>query len=75
MNTKIKFYLEGNVIKETDSTIIGFDNSSLDLLIDMITSNYRNPDNMTIQALKIQKWDMVEFDVDGTVYTRNYIVE
>ena len=71
----VRLYLNSNVVGETTIETVDPDGSDVpvtDELIDDWASEF-TLGSLTLKGLNVEAWDTVTFDVDGTVYTRNYI--
>lgn len=69
----VKLYFQGNLLTQTTVTSNlpkEFDES----LIDRWANIFRQKNNLTLKSLKVNKWDIIEFEVNGIIYTRNYEV-
>lgn len=71
IKANVKLYCEGNVVSET--TIKSNDSAFTESLIDSWTNMFKES-KLTLKSLKVSKWDIIEFEIDGTTYTRNYEV-
>lgn len=68
----VKLYFEGNLLTQTtvkSNLPKVFEESLIDKWTDMFRVN-----SITLKSLKVNKWDVIEFEVDGVIYTRNYEV-
>jgi hypothetical protein len=66
----VKLYFQENIVSETtirSNLPKEFDES----LIDTWTEFFRK-NTLTLKSLKVTAWDVIEFEVDGTKYIRNY---
>lgn len=65
----VRFFLNDEVVNETTIETIGetFSESSIDIWTSFFKNNL-----LTLDALRVRNWDVIEFNVDGVVYTRPF---
>jgi hypothetical protein len=65
----VKIFKESNLIAETNIETPNIPIS--DELVDKWTDMFREK-GLALKSLNAEDWDTIEFNVDGTVYTRTY---
>jgi hypothetical protein len=71
---RVTLYLNGQAIAESGATTTDPDGDIIevtDQLLDKWADQFRTS-RLTLAALNVDSWDVIEFDVNGTIYTRNY---
>lgn len=65
----VKIFKESNLVAETNIETPNIPIS--DELVDKWTDMFRQK-GLSLKSLNVEDWDTIEFNVDGTVYTRTY---
>ena len=66
----VTIYFQGNVVSET--TVSSNQPKIFDESLIEIWTNHFRENKLTLRSLKIDAWDTIEFNVEGTTYSRNY---
>lgn len=70
----VKLFKDGAVIAESGIGTVDPDGVPVEItdqLVDQWANQFRTS-KLALNSLKVESWDYIEFDVDGTVYSRNY---
>jgi hypothetical protein len=70
----VKLYLNGTVVAESAINTVDPEGNAVDVsdaLLDSWAEQFRSS-KLTLASLKVDQWDVIEFDVDGTIHTRNF---